>query len=194
MKRFATLQQVVTEGVVGGQAVPLLALDQAVAQQRLPGRDDVHAVRRLGVEHVAVARLAAQLVRIAAGVEEQDPVALRDLRDREARCRADLADDRDHLVALDQALRLGRCGLRIDAVFGDQVDLAAVDAAARIDFFNRQVHAHHGVLAERAEKTGQRCQMAEAYRVGLAADDGRKSDRPERARRRRAMQKPRRHG
>ena len=32
------LQQIVPERVVGGQAVPLLALDHAVAQQRLPGR------------------------------------------------------------------------------------------------------------------------------------------------------------
>ena len=75
------------------------------------------------------------------------------------------------LVALDQPLGLGRRGLRIDAVFGDQLDLATRDAARRVDLLHREVDAHHRVFAERPEKAGARRQVTDAHRVGLAADD-----------------------
>jgi hypothetical protein len=172
----------VTEGIVGGQAVPLLALDHAIAQVRLPGGVHVHRVRRLGVEHVAIAGLAAELVGVAAGVEEDDPVSLCDLRDGKARCRADLTDDRGDLVALDQSLRLGRRRLRIHAVLGDQLDLAPHDAAAGIDFLDGERDAHHCILAERAKEASARCKVAEANRVGLTADNCGKAERGERCR------------
>src|SRR4029434_104060 len=140
----------------------------------------VHRVRRFGVEHVAIARLAAQLVGVAARIEEDDPVTLRDLRDGKARRRADLADDRGDLVALDQPLRLGRCRLRIHAVFGDQLDLATHDAARTIDFFDREIYAHHRVFAERPEEARARSQVAEADSVGLAAHDRGESESAER--------------
>src|SRR5207237_9624728 len=103
-------------GVVRSQAVPLLAFDHAVTQEGAACGVDIHAVRGLSVEHETIARLAAQLVRVAARVEEYRAIALCHLRDRETRRRADLADDRDDLVALDQPLGLGRRRLRVDAV------------------------------------------------------------------------------
>ena len=86
-------EEIVAEGIVGGQAEPLLALDLAVAEQGLAAGLDVHRVGGLDVEHVAVAAGAAQRVRVAARVDEQPLVAPRHLGDREARGRADLADD-----------------------------------------------------------------------------------------------------
>ncbi len=132
------------------------------------------------MEHVAVARLAAQLVGIAAGVEEQRAVALRDLRDRKPRRRADLADDRNHLVALDQPRGLRRCGLRVDAVLGDQLDLAAHHATGGVDFLDGKLDPHHRVLAERSQESGERRQVTDADRVRLAAADRGKSQCAER--------------
>ncbi len=168
------------ERVVGGEAVPLPALDHAIAQQRLPARIDIHAIGGFGVKHVPVARLPAQFVRIASGVEKQRAVALGDLRDREARCRADLADDRRHLVAFDQAFRLGRSRLRIHAVLGDQFDLATHHAATAIDLVDREIDTHHRVLAQRPEKTRARREMTDPDGFGLAAHDGGKSQGTER--------------
>ena len=68
---LGNLQQVMAEGIVGRQRVPLLALDQAVAQQRAADGLHIHRVLRLDVEHVALAVLAAQRVGIAAGVDEE---------------------------------------------------------------------------------------------------------------------------
>ena len=59
-------EEVVAEGVVGGQAEPLLALDHAVAEQRLAAGLDVHRVGGLDVKHVAIAVRAAERVRVAA--------------------------------------------------------------------------------------------------------------------------------
>src|SRR4029434_7850148 len=108
-----------------------------------------HAVRRLGMEHVTVAGLAAKLVRVTARVEEQRAVALRNLGDRESGSRADLADDARDLVALDQSLRLGRRRLRVDAVLGDQLDLAPHDATRSVDLLDSKRDAHHRVFAAR---------------------------------------------
>src|SRR5437879_12515239 len=132
------------------------------------------------MEHVAIARLAAELVGVATGVEENDPVSLRNLRDGKARRRADLADDRGDLVALDQPLCLRRRRLRIDAVFGDELDLAPHDAARAVDLLDRELDAHHRVLAERPEEAGARREVAKADRVRLTADNRRKSERAER--------------
>ena len=96
------------------------------------------------------------------------------------RCRADLTDDNGHLVALEQALGLGRGRLRIDAILGNELDLAAHDAAGRIDLVDRERDTHHRVLAQWTEKAGARRQVPEADRLGLAADDGGKPERSER--------------
>jgi hypothetical protein len=74
-------------------------------------------------------------------------------------------------------MRLGGGGRRIDRIFRGDVELPAHDAAGRVDFFLRHAKAELGIGAERAEKTGQRRQMADFDLLGLAADDGRKSDR-----------------
>ena len=72
--------------------------------------------------------------------------------------------------------RLGRRRLRIDAVLGDQLDLATDDPARRVDFLDGERDAHHRILAERTEKAGARRQMAQPHRVGLAAHDCREPD------------------
>ena len=96
-------------------------------------------------------------------------VRLRDLGDREARGGRDLADDHRDLVALDQALGLGRGGLRIDRILHHELDLAAHDAARGVDLLGRELDAHHGVFAERPEEAGARRQMADPDGVGLRA-------------------------
>ena len=83
------------------------------------------------------------------------------------------------IVALDQALGLGRRRLRIHAVLGDELDLAAHDAAAGVDFVDREVDAHHRVFAEWPEETRARRQVANADVLRLAANDGGKAQRAE---------------
>ena len=165
------------EGVVRRQRVPLLALDQAVAQERAADGFDVHRVLRLDVEHVALAILAAQRVGVAAGVDEQGLGARGDLRDGQARGGRDFADDAGDLVALDHALGLGRGGLRIDRILLQQLDLAAHHAARGVDLLDREIGGHHGVFAERSEKAGARRQMAELDDIGgLGAQNRRRGN------------------
>src|SRR6476660_2667959 len=99
------------ERVVRRQRIPLLALDQAIAQERAADGLHVHRILRLHVEHIALAILAAQRVGVATGVDVQGLGARGDLRDSQARGGRNLADDAGDFVALDQALRLGRGGL-----------------------------------------------------------------------------------
>src|SRR5258708_909904 len=79
------------ERVVGRQRIPFFSLDQPVAQERAADGFDVHRILRLDVEHVALAIGAAQRIRIAAGVDVQHLVALRDLRDGQAGSGGNLA-------------------------------------------------------------------------------------------------------
>ena len=133
--------QVVTERVVGGQEVPLGAVDQALALLPQPDRLGVHRVATLDVEHVAVAVGAAQLVGVAAGVDVDDLRPVGDLGDREPRGGADLADQAGRLVTLDQLLRLLGGGRRVDAVLGDQLDLTAEHAARLVGLVHGQLVA-----------------------------------------------------
>ena len=55
-------QQIVAEGIVGGQCVQLLALDQAVTHQGLTASLDIGRVGDFDVEHVLVAAFAAQFI------------------------------------------------------------------------------------------------------------------------------------
>ena len=117
------------ERIIRRQRVPLLALDQSVTQERAADRLHIHRVLRLDVEHVALTVLAAQCVRVAAGVDKQRLVARGDLRDRQAGGGGNLADDTGDLVALDHALGLGGSRLRIDQILFQQFDLLAHHAA-----------------------------------------------------------------
>ncbi len=172
---LADFQEVMAERIVGRLRIPLLALDQTIAQERAADGFDIHRILRLDVEHVALAILAAQRVGIAAGIDEQRLVARGDLRDGQARGGRNLADDAGDLVALDHAFGLGRCGLRVDRVFLEQFDLAAHHAARRVDLFHREVDRHHGIFAERPEKAGARRQMTDSDDVGgLRAQNGRR--------------------
>ncbi len=169
------------EGVVGGEREPLLALDQALFHQRPAAALHIHRVLMLDMEHVAVAVLAAQCVRIGAGVDEQRLGPAGDLRDRQRRGGGNLTDDTGDLVALDHALGLGRGGLGIDRVFLQQLELAAVDAAGGIDLLGGEVGRHDAVLAERAKEAGARRQVSEADRIRrLRQDDRRARDQPRR--------------
>ena len=94
-----------------------------------------------------------------------------------ARGRADLADQRHDLVTLDQLLRLGDRGLRVDAVLGDHLELAAEDAARAVDLLDRERAAAEPVLAELPQEAGARSDVAELDRVRLPAHDGGKAKR-----------------
>jgi hypothetical protein len=133
----------------------------------------VQGVAAFDVKHVAFAVGAAQCIGIAAGIEERDLVALRLLADSESRRRTDLPDKADHLIALDQLVRLGHGGGGIDAVFGDHLDPAPEYAARRIGFFDRQHGALVAVFAHLAEKAGARRDVSDTDRVGLRAQDRR---------------------
>src|SRR6266436_5203733 len=50
-------------------------------------------------------------------------------------------------------------------------------ATGLVDFLLRHANAELGIGAERAEKAGQRRQVADLYLLGLAVDDRRKSER-----------------
>jgi hypothetical protein len=92
--------EVMAERIVGGEEAPLRALDQPLALLPDADRLGVHGVAALDVEHEAVAVLAAQLVGVAACVQIEDLRPVRDLGDREAGGRADLADQDRRLVPL----------------------------------------------------------------------------------------------
>ena len=169
------LAEIMAEGVVGGEREPLLALDQALRQQRAAGALHIHRVLVLDMEHVAVAALAAQRIGIAAGVEEQLLVARRDLRDRQAGGRRDLADDTGDLVALEHALGLGRGGLRVDRILLQQFELAAVDPAGGVDLLGGKIGGHDAIFAERAEEAGARRQVPEADRIRTLCEDDRRA-------------------
>ena len=169
--------QIVTEQVVGGQRVELLALHHVVAHQRLADGVDHHRARDVDMEGVAVAVLAAQRVRAGADLHEQLLVARRDLHDRRRRRGIDLAHQHGRAILLQHALSLGRGGRRIDRVFRRDVQLAAHDAAGLVDLFFGLLDAELCVGAEGAEKAGQRRQMADLDLVGLAADDRRHTNR-----------------
>jgi hypothetical protein len=79
-------------------------------------------------------------------------------------------------VLLDHALRLGGGGGGVDRVFRDQVDLLAHDAAGGVDFLRRHPDPELCVTADRAEKAGERHQMADLDARCLRADDGGKSE------------------
>jgi hypothetical protein len=147
-------QQVVPERVVGGEREPLLALHQPLRHQRSPAGLHVHRVLALDVEHELVAALAAQLVGVGAGIDEERLGALRDLPDGERRGRRNLADDARDLVALDHALGLGGSGLRVDRVFLEELDLAAVHAARLVDLVHRHVRGLHRELAQGPQEAG----------------------------------------
>ena len=93
--------------------------------------------------------------------------------DREARRRADLADDGDDPVALDHPLApwsTRSAGLTLSSA--EQLDLAAEHAAGGVDLLDGEVDAHHGVLAQRAEEAGARRQVPDTDDVGVCPDDG----------------------
>ena len=108
-------------------------------KQRLARGADIHAVRRLGVEHEAVARLAAKLVGVAAGVEEQI-VRLRCATCAIARPDAELISP---MIATTLSRSIKRSAL-VDAVCGltlssaIKLDLAAHDAAGGVDLLDRE--------------------------------------------------------
>jgi hypothetical protein len=104
------------------------------------------------VEHVWIAARPAQRVRVAAGVDEYRLEPVCHLADGEAGGGRDFADDHGDLVALDQALGLGRGGLRVDRVLHHEIDLAAEDAAGGIDLLGRQPDAELREFPERPEK------------------------------------------
>ncbi len=123
-----------------------------------------------------VAILAAQRVGSRAGLQEQPLVAVSHLHDGQRGGRVDLAYQHGSAILLEHALGLGRGGSGIDRIFRHDVQLAPHDAAALVDFFHGQFHTEGGVSAERAEKAGQRREMADFDLFGLAVADGRKSD------------------
>jgi hypothetical protein len=167
----------VAEEVIRGQAEDALALHQAVAQQRLARGVHHHGDGNVDVEGVAVAVLAAQHVRARADLQEQALVARRHLHDGLRRGRVDLAHQELDAVALEHALRLGRGGRRIDRVLRHHVELAPHHAARRVDLLGGHLDAHHGVLAERAEKAGERREVPNLDRARLRAHDRRKAER-----------------
>ena len=128
------------------------------------------------MEHEAAAVLAAQGIRIASRIEERNPVAVGLLGDGKAGRGVDFADQAHHLVALDQLLRLGDRGLRIDAVLGNQLDLPAEYAAGRIGFLNRERSGLESVFPQLSEKPGARCDVAQFDGVGLRAHYGREAE------------------
>jgi hypothetical protein len=75
-----------------------------------------------------------------------------------------------------KALGFRRRGLRIDRVLQQQLDLAAVHAARRIDLVGGELNAHHGVIAERPEEAGARREMPDLDRIGLRARNRRHAD------------------
>ena len=78
-------EEVVAEGVVGREHVPLGAPDQVLALLPLADGLGVHRVAAFDVEHEAVAVLAAQLVGVGPGVDIDDLVAVGLLADGERR-------------------------------------------------------------------------------------------------------------
>ena len=87
------------------------------------------------------------------------------------------ADDRDHLVLLDQLAR-DRDGFRAVAavVVDDELDLAAVDPAGRIGLLHGKLGALLGVDAEAGEPLGDRTEETDLDRLlcmrrGLGADE-----------------------
>src|SRR5690349_11470644 len=106
------LQEVMTEGVIGRQRIPLLALDQTVAQEGTADSFHVHGILRFDVEHIALAILAAERVRVAASVYEESFGARRHLSNRQAGRGGDLTNNASDLVALDHSFGLGGRRLR----------------------------------------------------------------------------------
>jgi hypothetical protein len=76
------------------------------------------------------------------------------------------------LITLDHALGLGGGGLRVDAVLGEKLDLAAGDPAGGVDLLDGQLRGLDGELAERPEEAGARRQVADADDVRLPLRQG----------------------
>src|SRR5213596_3659176 len=153
-------QQVVAERVVGGEEVP--AADLPLPDQPVADGADVLGVAALGREDVAVAALAPDLVGVGAGVDHEDLRPLHLVADREARRRGDEALDRHDPVLLDQLPRLLHRHARVGLVLGDQLDLAAEDAALFVQLFDRERGALLAVLADRAEEARERDELPDA--------------------------------
>ncbi len=124
------------------------------------------------MEHKVAAVLAAQVIRIASGIEERNFVAVGLLGDGQAGGGVDLADQAHHLVALDQLLRLGHRGLGIDAVLGDQLELPAEHAAGGIGFLNRKRSGLESIFPQLPEKSGARREVTQFDGVGLRTHYG----------------------
>ena len=165
------------ERIVGGQEIPLRALDQILLLLPGPDRLGVHRIASFDVEHVAVAVRSAQRVRVGAGIDVHDPRLARLLADRQRRRAVDLAQKADDLVALDQLLRLRHRGRGIDAILGEQVDLAPEHAARRVDLVDRERRGAQAVLPKLAEKAGAWREVADFYGVSLRPHDRRKAQR-----------------
>src|SRR6185437_11811499 len=86
-------------------------------------------------------------------------------------------------VLLDHSLRLGGGDRRVDRILGHHLDLAAHDAARGVDLLLGLADAEQRIAAQRAEKAGERRQMADLDDLRSGAEDGGKTQ-GERARQR----------
>jgi hypothetical protein len=141
----------------------------------LADRFCVHRVTALDVEGVTVALGAPQLIRVGAGIEIGRLQALGLLHDGAARGRADLADDDDCLVLLDQLLRLGHGDAGVDAVLGDEFELAAEHATAGVDLLHCHLRGVLAIDAKLAEEASEGGEVPDLYDVGLGPRDRREA-------------------
>ena len=140
--------------IVGGQVDHLLAeFRKRIAGDGAGG--DVRIERLVeGVEAPVLGFV--DRVRLADGVE-QDLAFLADRVDRQLRGGRQRADDEVDLVLLDQLQRAGRRFARIELVVAhQQFGHAAVEAAALVEFLDRQFGGALLVLRFRGKRAGQR--------------------------------------
>src|SRR5260370_38649136 len=98
------------------------------------------------------------------------------LHDGAGRRGADLADDRQRLVLLDELLRLGDGDPGFHAVLGDELELAAEHAALAVDLLHGHLGGVLAMEAELAEETGERSEWPDLDDVRLRLGDGREAD------------------
>src|SRR6185436_410770 len=102
----------------------------------------LHVSRRAQAEGVAVAVLPDDLVGEGLGGEEQDLALRGKVGHRQADVGSESAHQHVHAVARDQLFgHAHRIARRAAVVAHDQLELAAVDAAAGVDLLERELHA-----------------------------------------------------
>ena len=99
----------------------------------------------------------------------QHPLLVGDLRDRLRDAGVHVADQKAHLVALDELARLLNAGADVvRRVLDQQLDRAPQDAALGVDLLDCELGARHLVLCHRRVYAGERVDHADAH-GGLAA-------------------------